>query len=63
MLSLFQEQYSGSAFSGIDPNKIDLMEFPKVSRVPWTYTTLRPGDCIYIPAGRNITKSLTELHI
>lgn len=45
-----QKQYSGSAFSEIDPNKIDLMKFPNVSRVPWTYATLRPGDCIYIPA-------------
>lgn len=41
---------SGSSFSGIDPNKIDLKKYPNVANVPWTYATLMPGDCIYIPA-------------
>lgn len=44
------KEYSGSSFSGIDPNSVDLVEFPHVAKVPWTYATLRPGDCIYIPA-------------
>lgn len=47
---LSQDENSGSSFSGIDPNEIDLMAHPNVGKVPWTYATLRPGDCIYIPA-------------
>ena len=47
----FQNEYSGSGFSKIDPNKINLLEYPNVAKVPWTYATLMPGDCIYIPAG------------
>jgi len=46
-----QNEYSGSGFSEIDPNKINLLEYPNVAKVPWTYATLMPGDCIYIPAG------------
>ena len=48
---LMQNEYSGSGFSEIDPNKINLQEYPNVAKVPWTYATLTPGDCIYIPAG------------
>ena len=48
----FQKEYSGSSFSGIDPNNVDLVKFPHVAKVPWTYATLSPGDCIYIPAGK-----------
>jgi len=49
---LLQTKDSGSSFSKIDPNQIDLLEYPTVAKVPWTHATLRPGDCIYIPAGR-----------
>ena len=52
-----QNEYSGSGFSEIDPNNINLMEYPNVANVPWTYATLTPGDCIYIPAG-SYTSSL-----
>ena len=50
----FQNQHSGSGFSEIDPNRINLFEHPNVANVPWTYATLLPGDCIYIPAGKAI---------
>ena len=54
---LFQNEFSGSGFSEIDPNKINLLEHPNMAKVPWTYATLRPGDCIYIPAGEMNSKS------
>lgn len=47
---LEKNEYSGSGFSEIDPNKINLLEYPNVAKVPWTYATLMSGDCIYIPA-------------
>jgi len=40
----------GSGFSFLDPDTIDMNKFPKISKVPWTYATLYPGDCIYIPS-------------
>ena len=53
-LNNLQNEYSGSGFSEIDPNKINLLEHPNVANVPWTYAKLTPGDCIYIPAGTNL---------
>lgn len=40
----------GSGFSFLDPDSIDMNKFPKIKDVPWTYATLYPGDCIYIPS-------------
>ena len=46
-----QGRFSGSGYSEIDPNKINLHDYPNVAKVPWTYATVLPGDCIYIPSG------------
>lgn len=40
----------GSGFSFLDPDTIDMEKFPRIAKVPWTWTTLYPGDCIYIPS-------------
>ncbi|RDD46653.1 Lysine-specific demethylase 8 [Trichoplax sp. H2] len=42
---------SGSGYSKINVNKVDMNLYPLLKRVPWTYATLRAGDCIYIPGG------------
>ena len=46
-----QKQFSGSGFSSMDPDSVDLLKYPDVAKVQWTYATLYPGDCIYIPSG------------
>ncbi|XP_066282976.1 bifunctional peptidase and arginyl-hydroxylase JMJD5-like [Branchiostoma lanceolatum] len=46
-----KKQFSGSSFSHLDMDSIDLLTNPHVSEVPWTWATLQPGDCIFIPAG------------
>ncbi|XP_078684771.1 lysine-specific demethylase 8-like [Branchiostoma floridae x Branchiostoma belcheri] len=46
-----KKQFSGSSFSHLDMDSIDLLRNPRVSEVPWTWATLLPGDCIFIPAG------------
>ncbi|XP_078576957.1 lysine-specific demethylase 8-like [Branchiostoma floridae x Branchiostoma japonicum] len=46
-----KRQYSGSSFSHLDMDRIDLLAYPQVSDVPWTWATLLPGDCIFIPSG------------
>lgn len=40
----------GSGFSFLDPDSIDMKKFKNIEKVPWTYATLYPGDCIYIPS-------------
>ena len=31
---------------------VDLNLYPDVPKVEWTYSTLEPGDCIFIPSGK-----------
>ena len=49
--------------SPIDPERVDLERFPLFAKARWTNTTMRAGDCMYLPAyhlhyvrstGRNI---------
>ncbi|EDV29594.1 uncharacterized protein TRIADDRAFT_52143 [Trichoplax adhaerens] len=42
---------SGSGYSNLNVRKVDMKKRPMLKRVPWTYATLRAGDCIYIPGG------------
>ena len=42
----------GSGYSIANPDVVDLNRFPDISKVEWTYSTLEPGDCIYIPSGK-----------
>lgn len=50
-LNVTQPPQFGSGFSIANPDAIDLNLFPDISKVEWTYSTLGPGDCIYIPSG------------
>ena len=54
----FQPPQFGSGFSIANPDAIDLNLFPDISKVEWTYSTLGPGDCIYIPSGKYALFSL-----
>lgn len=49
----FEETYpnSGSGHSPMDMEMINAFKHPKISQTPWIWSTLWPGDCIYVPAG------------
>ena len=49
----------GSGFSMVNPDVVDLNQFPDIPKVEWRYSTLEPGDCIYIPSG---TFQCTDLY-
>lgn len=36
-------------YSRVNPEKVDLLKYPKVATVPWKFTTLNGGDCLYLP--------------
>ncbi|XP_033641554.1 uncharacterized protein LOC117301644 [Asterias rubens] len=42
---------TGSGFSKLDVDQINLFQNRDVANVPWRWTTLKPGDCIFIPGG------------
>ena len=50
---VFQPPQFGSGYSSIDPDMVDLNLYPDASKVEWTYSTLGPGDCIFIPSGKH----------
>ncbi|XP_031552932.1 uncharacterized protein LOC116290090 [Actinia tenebrosa] len=45
-----RSKFSGSGFTLIDPDKVDMLEYPRVANVSWQYTTLQPGDCVFLPS-------------
>lgn len=53
--SFLQKAHSGSGFSNLDPDAIDLVKYPDIAKIRWTYTTLYPGDCLYIPSSNHIS--------
>ena len=36
-------------YSRVNPEKVDLIKYPKVATVPWMFTTMNAGDCLYLP--------------
>ncbi|XP_071842016.1 uncharacterized protein [Apostichopus japonicus] len=42
---------TGSGYSKVDVDMINMFQHGEVAKAKWTWATLRPGDCIYIPAG------------
>ena len=36
-------------YSRVNPERVDLHRYPKVATVPWMFTTLQGGDCLYLP--------------
>ncbi|XP_035673960.1 uncharacterized protein LOC118414197 [Branchiostoma floridae] len=49
-LDLADKKKSGSGFTHMNVDKVDLVKNPEVAEVPWTWATLKPGDCIFIPS-------------
>ncbi|XP_065174902.1 bifunctional peptidase and (3S)-lysyl hydroxylase Jmjd7-like [Sycon ciliatum] len=64
-LYMASQTINGSGYSLIDPDSVDLMQYPLAAGVPWTWATLAPGDCIFLPGGylhqvRSYTRSISE---
>ncbi|XP_059155180.1 uncharacterized protein LOC131940532 [Physella acuta] len=62
----FVEDYPGSlsGHSNINTYRLNMYAFKNIGRVPWIWSTLYPGDCIFVPAGyihhvRSLGRSLS----
>lgn len=42
---------AGSGHSKLDMDMINMFKNKDIGNVPWTYSTVQQGDCIFIPAG------------
>jgi len=45
-----EEGWIASDSSPVDPDHVNLLNFPGFQHVPWERATVQPGDCIYLPA-------------
>ena len=48
---------AGTGYSKIDSEMVNTYKYPQIGKTGWKWTTLKPGDCIFIPAG-NILERL-----
>lgn len=39
-------------FSRINPQKVDLLKYPKIAEVPWSFVTINAGDCLFLPKSK-----------
>ena len=42
---------SHGGYSKINVHSVDLKKYPKVAKVPWQYSKLEKGDCLFLPKG------------
>ncbi|XP_033110921.1 jmjC domain-containing protein D-like isoform X2 [Anneissia japonica] len=42
---------AGSGYSLIDVEMVNMFKYSSFAKVPWTWTTIWPGDCVFIPSG------------
>lgn len=45
-----EEGWIASDSSPVDPDYVDLRQYPAFQHLPWRRATQKPGDCIYLPA-------------
>lgn len=45
------ESPAGGGYSKLDVERINMFKFKGVAQTPWTWATLKPGDCMFVPAG------------
>ena len=40
-------------FSRINVRAVDLLKYPKVAEVPWSFVTVNAGDCLFLPKSKS----------
>ena len=48
-------------FSRINVRSVDLLKYPKVTEVPWSFVTVNAGDCLFLPKSKSIENDLKTL--
>ena len=44
-------------YSRINVQSVDLLKYPKVSEVPWSFVTVHAGDCLFLPKSKSCRAS------
>ncbi len=43
----WEPEYEIGGFSSIEVNAVDLIKYPKIKDVPWSFVTVNAGDCLF----------------
>lgn len=46
-----KEWLQGAGHSPLNMDQINMFQHPEMADVPWRWAIIRPGDCIFVPAG------------
>ena len=41
-------------YSLINVDSVDLLKFPKIASVPWSYVEVNAGDCLFVPKSKYV---------
>jgi hypothetical protein len=53
----WEPEYEIGGYSLIDVDSVDLIKYPKVKDVPWSFVTVNAGDCLFVPKSKFFIKS------
>ncbi|XP_064652231.1 uncharacterized protein LOC135502945 isoform X2 [Lineus longissimus] len=45
------DDFTGSSHSAMNTEMVNMYKYEKAAIAPWEWATLRPGDCVFVPAG------------
>jgi hypothetical protein len=55
---IFQDDFTGSSHSAMDTEMVNMYKYEKAGTMPWEWATIRPGDCVFVPAGKKRHRNL-----
>ena len=59
---MLQHPHPGAGYSQIDMDMVNMFKYRQVAEIPWKWATLKPGDCIYVPASEYIHYAIVCVH-
>ena len=53
----WEPEYEIGGYSLLDVQSVDLIKYPEVQNVPWSFVTVNAGDCLFLPKSKlfNVT--------
>ena len=55
----WEPEYEIGGFSSIEVDAVDLIKYPKIKDVPWSFVTVNAGDCLFLPKSKLLTKLMS----
>ena len=47
-----EPEYETGGYSLLDVESVDLIKYPEVKDVPWSFVTVNAGDCLFLPKSK-----------